>query len=593
MNHSSEPAGQRGPDWSVGKEHGKLQSSFEFGENGCEETSLCETCFSVWCLPAVLQWVRERSFHVLSQPAPVDCKQEYPVESLEPNAALRELALQWNCYGQHYNTRTELVVADIYGPEKRAGELRYWDLTMEHLKQRPYRDEPPVLELFPKNFSGFSPYVQEEKTRVYLHYLGEDAKDRRVPLKRAPDGTVRGHLTSSFRTLLVVDDGPKPYFIKLNGDSIEARSKGGKLSHEKKIYTVAVQKAVTMGRELKVGDHLVADSHGLLASHERVFANWNSLYRDFHLSAGEFGSVWTKSDTLIPVHALASQKFFETEEGTRVLGATSQERNRWVNREFVPPLVDIIVESGFRQGVHLELHGQNIDVLLSEEGCVRQVFVKDLGDVGVDPVVRWLMGKPDLDFSPVPFNIVQLATSKGERLKAPTAEVRDWYRLLVGPMGFTRRYFGNGHVPHIVQGVWEQLQSVVPREFGTLQPEFSELRKLSEANWEDLEIVRKAGTIGKIREWYIKSLLAERLNGCKALPVEEVVENMIAATRENLVVTSTRDDEPDRGGYIAYVTNASLLLEGRSWKACELNGRQLLYAGKGRAIEHYAIMFRP
>jgi hypothetical protein len=99
-----------------------------------------------------------------------------------------------------------------------------------------------------------------------------------------------------------------------------------------------------------------------------------------------------KGDVLLPAHVFMSKAFSETPLGKRIFSRHSSP-SEWFFKELAPKTAQIIYRSMEKTFAHLELHSQNIDLLVGADGEIKQVFVKDLLDMMHDPAAEVAAGR--------------------------------------------------------------------------------------------------------------------------------------------------------------------------------------------------------
>ncbi|MCA2962217.1 MAG: hypothetical protein IOD12_18340 [Silvanigrellales bacterium] len=310
------------------------------------------------------------------------------------------IAWEHSCYGQTYNTPNfvpKYKLYSEYGLEGGIyGDLPYWDVP---------KDTEGLTVLAP--VPAFrSP--DDSKVRVFAHYFdkagnlkeghNEGSIDTLKARFGAPTGTYRAQMQSSLRTVMVFPSEGDPYFLKFAGDRYV------KTTSSKDLTEKAVTTSFLRGKRLESNPNLLGDSSGILWPDSRkvpaagpatlsYLANGTHhiAFRPFHLSI--YKGAWKPNDHVLALHVLLSKEFGESTLGKKVTGSTPTARQEWVRQKFLPMLAKFIVDSGFRQGVHFEIHAQNIDLLVDgDTGEIKHFFVKDTLDALEDPLVKLVNG---------------------------------------------------------------------------------------------------------------------------------------------------------------------------------------------------------
>lgn len=262
---------------------------------------------------------------------------------------------------QHYNAPWETPLADQ--PAYRGaltGLLPYWDV--------PFTEFPGGIRLG----DGPSPLEPEPGVvRVFVDPLNTDELTRRRrEFQREPDGALPYARSSAPRSLVV--DGR--YQIKLTGEWFDP---------EKTLTAEQARVSVSRTRALEGFPYAIAEpSAAILGDYVAVH---RALPTAEELDIRE-GDLWA------PAHAFLSPSFAKSPEGEAMFRDFGGSPREWLERVLTPHLADLVFRSLVEQGMHFELHTQNLDILTSSSGRVLRIWVKDLPDVLDDPMLRIATG---------------------------------------------------------------------------------------------------------------------------------------------------------------------------------------------------------
>jgi hypothetical protein len=203
-----------------------------------------------------------------------------------------------------------------------------------------------------------------------------------------------------------------------------------------------------------------------------------------------------KGDLLLSSHALMAPEFARTSLGRKIF-ARYPSAKEWFKKELAPRIAGIVYRSLDKSFAHLELHSQNVDVLVSSRGKVRGVFVKDLLDMMHDPGAQAASGK-------LPRGVPTLRDREWGNLGEAGAEygVAGFYSTYLGQLtlpGSSYSRYGNDGFHTAVR---DALRSIVTRrgDHGRLSryPEFARAFSSTSNLWQ---------TTASLRDLLVKSNL--------------------------------------------------------------------------------------
>lgn len=281
---------------------------------------------------------------------------------------LRRYARVYGAFQRRFNgARPEETLVHGKFAKKTKGLAPYWDT------------EPTAPGLDPVGeYFDLSPFrTAEGQVRIFAHYLDYGRIASLTGRFGAPSGHTHAEMTSSYRTLLMFpNDESAPFMLKLPGDW---------LAPHKGLSPAQVRLSVLRSEHFRDSDFLIPEPAGLVV-HDGDSTLAAALSRP--LPAPSSGL--QRADALITIQTLfrsAESGFDKSEIGRRLI-AHSGSIEQWLSSEFAPALGDVLYESIFRDFTHLELHTQNIDALVGEDGALRHNFVKDQLDMMYDPILE-------------------------------------------------------------------------------------------------------------------------------------------------------------------------------------------------------------
>jgi hypothetical protein len=245
------------------------------------------------------------------------------------------------------------------------GQVSYWDLD-------PGRVEAEVIGLGQGKF-----LTPAGKVRVYNHYLDAPREAALTAAFGQPTGRIAAEMSSSYRTLVLFPERGVPFLLKFSG--------AGWYMDSKELTADQVRISVERSLHLRDNPHLIPETAGLILKQPVV----NVLYRP--LPVPRQGTL-APGDVLLSAHVLNDPAFAKTELGRTIFGRRFTVGG-WFKKELAPKLARTVYRAVASSFTHLELHSQNIDVLVGADGKVREVFVKDLLDMMHDPALESASGR--------------------------------------------------------------------------------------------------------------------------------------------------------------------------------------------------------
>lgn len=254
------------------------------------------------------------------------------------------------------------------------GEVLYWDLPM---------DDPRIEAI---GGVAKSPFRVGSRYRQFVHYLDFARQNQLEAITGQPPRRMRARMTTSYRTLQIVPDRGEPFELKFPG---EFRGGGKSLADGKVRATIARSSA------LADVDYLAPEPGALILHDDRLLGGHSPvIYRPLTRPA-------RAGDLLLPATALLAPDFATSPVGKRLFARHGGQAT-WVARELAPRAAAIVDRSISQHFLQLELHQQNVDVLVSRDGRIRKLVVKDASDIVHDPALEAVLtGKlPDRRRSP-------------------------------------------------------------------------------------------------------------------------------------------------------------------------------------------------
>ena len=242
------------------------------------------------------------------------------------------------------------------------GELPYWDLTVN-------RNELEIIGCLED-----SPLLTTAgKLRIFCHYL--DFRGKKLLQKKygVPSGKILGKMTSSGRTVMVFPPNAKPFMLKFSGNFFAPELGFNNVLNYKNIL-----QAIANFNQQKSNPYLTPEPVGIVIP-ELDFA---FLQRALPLLQDKFLEL---NDVVLGTSVILSTVFAATELGQSIFSIFGGQET-WLEQIFAPQIANLIDDTLQRKIAHLELHPQNLDVVInSQTGQIRQLLVKDLEDMYQDP----------------------------------------------------------------------------------------------------------------------------------------------------------------------------------------------------------------
>jgi hypothetical protein len=287
-------------------------------------------------------------------------------------AEVRRYAHDYARYQQEYNSPPRELERELrcYRKPRVEGKVSYWDV------------DPQTPGLSTVGLVEASPFrTAEGKVRIYCHYLDKKRFDwlSRSDVLGKPTDTIDAKMTSAARTLLLFPKTGLPFMLKFSGEWDKRR---------KKLTRDEVRSSVERSLHQRTNRALVPEPAGLLF--EGPDLEHNVIYRPLPLPRQ--GGL-QPGDVLLPAHVLMSRRFGRTKLGRKIFARHGGSAEAWFRDALAPQIADLVLDSLERSFTHLELHGQNIDLLIGADGTLRRVFVKDLLDVAHDPAAQAARGR--------------------------------------------------------------------------------------------------------------------------------------------------------------------------------------------------------
>lgn len=296
-----------------------------------------------------------------SSPAGVDAAVGVDVDVEQLRGYARRYAEDQRTFNSRPNER--LIDHPLYR-HNLYGKAEYWDVD----------PHDPAVKLM--GFADASPFrTPEGKTRIFSHYLDFTNRKALRATHGEPSGSVPAEMTSSYRTLVLFPDHEAPFMLKFSGEwhapHKRLEAKHGRISVERSHHLRRAAFLTPEPAALTTGD---------------VTAIYRPIPRPRRKKLAP-------GDALIPLSALNSKEFAASARGQRLF-ARHGSQEAWLAKELAPQLAHILWKSLRSNFAHLELHSQNIDLLVNKAGKLKQTFVKDQLDMMHDPGAQVASGQP-------------------------------------------------------------------------------------------------------------------------------------------------------------------------------------------------------
>ena len=245
---------------------------------------------------------------------------------------------------------------------KLSGKLPYWDIDASATNV---------------NIIGFlegSPLkTSEGKLRIFCHYLDTRAKNCLRENYGAPSGQMLARMTNSGRTVMVFPHQTSPFMLKFSGDFLAAE-----LGFNHTLEAKNIQQAIVNYAQQTCNPYLTPEPVGI------VIPKINFAFLQRNLPAPRDDAI-ASDDVLLGTQVILSDVFASTKLGKNIF-APMGSQSKWLEKVFAPKIAELIDDSLQRKVAHLELHPQNLDILVNTTtGKIRHLFVKDLEDMYQDP----------------------------------------------------------------------------------------------------------------------------------------------------------------------------------------------------------------
>jgi hypothetical protein len=279
-----------------------------------------------------------------------------------------------------------------------------------HLEGRvPYWDVDPKegnVEIV-GSIAGTPFLVPNGQVRLFSHYLATREHQRFQRTFGAPSGTCPARMTSSGRTLVLLPPGREPFMVKFSFPLTNAIPQWE--IQNKRLTLEEIRLSVARSRHLRSEAFVVPEPCGIFIKD----LDYAALYRRPALPPRRNLS---PGDMVFTAHVLMSKAFPYTRIGHRIFKKSAENQpvkggfweallkgqqhdtwklaaDEWFTSQLAPKLANIVYRGLDKSCTHLELHSQNVDVVVNARGKVREVLVKDLMDGMYDPVALAARGK--------------------------------------------------------------------------------------------------------------------------------------------------------------------------------------------------------
>jgi hypothetical protein len=219
------------------------------------------------------------------------------------------------------------------------------------------------------------------KLRIFCHYLDHRASDALREYYGVPSGKMLGRMTNSGRTVMVFPEQESPFMLKFSGDFFPPE-----LGFNNTLAARNIRQAVENFTQQRTNPYLTPEPVGIVVSTVKLAFLQRAL-------PAPRGQEIQSDDVLLGTQVIFSDAFAATNLGNRIFSRLGT-KDAWLEHVFAPKIAELIDDSLQRRIAHLELHPQNLDILIdTKTGEIRHLFVKDLEDMYQDPVALAVTGK--------------------------------------------------------------------------------------------------------------------------------------------------------------------------------------------------------
>jgi hypothetical protein len=253
---------------------------------------------------------------------------------------------------------------------KLSGNLPYWDIEVDSA----------AIEIIGE-LKDSSLMTGAGKLRIFCHYLDRRVSDALRGCYGTPAGKMLGRMTNSGRTVMVFPDQESPFMLKFSGDFFPPE-----LGFNSTLAARNIRQAVENFTQQRTNPYLTPEPVGIVVSTAKLAFLQRALPVP---SDHEIES----DDVLLGTQVVFSDAFAATNLGNHIFSRLGT-KDAWLEYIFAPKIGALIDDSLQRRIAHLELHPQNLDILIdTRTGNIRHLFVKDLEDMYQDPVALAAIGQ--------------------------------------------------------------------------------------------------------------------------------------------------------------------------------------------------------
>jgi hypothetical protein len=251
-----------------------------------------------------------------------------------------------------------------------SGNLPYWDIEVNSAE----------VEIIGE-LKDSSLITGAGKLRIFCHYLDRRASDALRECYGTPTGKMLGRMTNSGRTIMVFPEQASPFMLKFSGDFFPPE-----LGFNNILAARNIRQAIENFRQQRTNPYLTPEPVGIVVSTVKLAFLQRALPMP---RVDEIES----DDVLLGTQVIFSDAFAATNLGKNIFSRLNT-KDAWLERVFAPKIGELIDDSRQRRIAHLELHPQNLDILIdTRTGEIRHLFVKDLEDMYQDPVALAATGE--------------------------------------------------------------------------------------------------------------------------------------------------------------------------------------------------------
>jgi len=201
----------------------------------------------------------------------------------------------------------------------------------------------------------------------------------------------------------------------------------------------------------------------------------------------------------------------------------------WLSAEGIPAITELLFRSIFESRTHLELHSQNVDALVSPDGKIRRLVVKDLLDMMHDPSLEAATGREPIGTAVLRDKTWGDIGESGQYQR--NFDVRGFYKSYFGQLDSLEWGFHKAVVDGLVAMVKARMPALHLERFAALREArgpWARLQALRDT------VIRALLTEGFVADASAAEELDRRLEHGKAFGADRTAANRFLFNREGV-----------------------------------------------------------